>query len=204
MVALRKTLVTHPSAEPLIVVLAGPNGAGKSTSARHLLQGALSVDEFVNADVIAAGLSAFRPEEAAIAAGRVMLTRLRELAAQGVDFAFETTLASRSFAPWLREQRDAGYRVHLVFLALPSAELAIQRVADRVRRGGHHIPDEVVRRRYEAGLRNLHGLYRPLASSWHLLDNETLGEPSLVAQQVAEGPPDILDAQRWQHYERNR
>ena len=101
---------------PSLVILAGPNGAGKSTVAPALLHGALGVDEFVNADVIARGLSAFDPESAVIAAGRVMLARLRELAAQRVDFAFETTLASRSFAPWLRDLRRSGYTVHLFFL----------------------------------------------------------------------------------------
>jgi predicted ABC-type ATPase len=189
-------------AAPLIVVLAGPNGAGKTTSARALLQGAYAVDEFVNADSIAVGLSAFRPEEAAIAAGRVMIGRLRDLARQGVDFAFETTLASRSFAPWLPGQLDAGYRVHLVYVALMSPDLAIQRVADRVRRGGHHIPDGTVRRRYEAGLRNFHHLYRPIATSWQLYDNTGLDGPTLVAEQVRGGTADILDPERWRLYER--
>lgn len=188
---------------PLIVVLAGPNGAGKTTSARHLLQGAFDVHKFVNADAIAVGLSAFQPEDAAIAAGRVMLHRLHELAQARLDFAFETTLASRSFAPWLRRLRAEGYQVHLVFLALPSPELAIQRVAGRVRDGGHGIPDDVVRRRYEAGLRNLHQLYRDIATSWTLLDNESLGDPILVATQVAGGAPAILDADRWRLLERS-
>lgn len=189
---------------PQIVILAGPNGAGKSTSARRLLQGAYSVHEFVNADAIAVGLSAFRPEDAAIAAGRIMLQRLRELAATRLDFAFETTLASRSFAPWLRELRVTGYRVHLAFIALPTADLAIERVADRVRRGGHHVSDEIVRRRHEAGLRNFHQLHRPLATSWQLFDNEVLPEPVLVAGQALDGPPAILDAERWQRYDREK
>lgn len=195
------TEATHR--QPLIVVLAGPNGAGKSTSARSLLQGAYAVDEFVNADSIAVGLSAFRPNEAAIAAGRVMLDRLRDLARQHVDFAFETTLASRSFAPWLRELRIGGYRVHLAFIALPTAGLAIQRVADRVRRGGHHVPDEIVRRRYVAGLRNFQQLYRPVATSWQLFDNEVPAQPVLVAEQALDGPPVILDGERWQRYDRS-
>jgi predicted ABC-type ATPase len=120
---------------PSVVILAGPNGAGKSTAAPALLQGALAVNEFVNADVIARGLSAFDPDAAALAAGRVMLTRLRELAAQRTSFAFETTLASRTFAPWLRDLAASGYDVHLFFLWLSSADLAIARVADRVRNG---------------------------------------------------------------------
>jgi predicted ABC-type ATPase len=124
---------------PSVVILAGPNGAGKSTVAPALLQGALAVNEFVNADVIARGLSAFDPESAAIAAGRVMLTRIRELAEQRVNFAFETTLASRSFAPWLRELRASGYEIHILFLWLPSADFALDRVAERVRAGGHDV-----------------------------------------------------------------
>ena len=165
---------------PSIVILAGPNGAGKSTVAPALLQGALAVDEFVNADVIARGLSAFDPDRVAIAAGRIMLTRLNELAAQRADFAFETTLATRSFAPWLRSLRLSGYDVHLFFLWLSSAELAIARVADRVGMGGHHVAEEVVRRRYSAGIRNFFSLYRPLATTWAC--TTTLG-PSLSALQ---------------------
>jgi predicted ABC-type ATPase len=121
------------STSPLIVVIAGPNGAGKSTTAPQLLQKALAVTEFVNADAIAYGISAFRPESVAIEAGRIMLNRIRMLANKRLDFAFETTLASRMFAPWLSYQRDSGYRVHLAFLSLPKEELALARVAERVK-----------------------------------------------------------------------
>src|SRR5258708_3922355 len=113
---------------PLIVVIAGPNGAGKTTAAAHLLQGALAVDEFVNADTIARGLSEFRPEEAAIEAGRVMLARLDTLVENRQRFAFETSLSGRAFAPWLRRQRAAGYLVNLAFFSLPDPEMAIVRV----------------------------------------------------------------------------
>ena len=142
------------SSPPLVVVIGGPNGAGKSTTAPELLRAALHVQEFVNADSIALGLSGLRPETAAFAAGRVMLSRLKYLARQRADFAFETTLASRSFAPWLDTLRASGYRAHLVFLSLPSVELALLRVAERVRLGGHDVPPEVVRRRFQAGIRN--------------------------------------------------
>jgi predicted ABC-type ATPase len=150
---------------PSAVILAGPNGAGKSTTAPALQHGTLAVNEFVNADMIARDLSATDPESAAFAAGRVMLARLRELAVRRVSFAFETTLASRTFAPWLRELRASGYDVQLVFLWLPSADFALERVADRVRAGGHNVPEETVRRRYRAGLRNFFGLYERLASA---------------------------------------
>lgn len=131
-----------------------------------------------------------------------MLDRLRDLAEQRVDFAFETTLASRSFAPWLRVQRDAGYMIHLVFLALLDADIAVQRVAARVRSGGHDIPEAVIRRRYEAGLRNFHGLYRDVVSSWAMMDNEAMTGPLLVAYQEPSEPPAILEPDRWRRLER--
>ena len=121
--------------------------------------------EFVNADAIAAGLSAFRPESVAIAAGRIMLRRMRALAAARENFAFETTLASRSFAAWLPKLQGGGYRLHLLFLWLRSPELAVSRVAGRERLGGHDVAEAVVRRRYRAGLQNLFRLYLPAATA---------------------------------------
>ncbi len=181
---------------PSIVILAGPNGAGKSTVAPALLRGALAVNEFVNADVIASGLSAFDPDSAAIAAGRVMLARIRELASQRVNFAFETTLASRSFAPWLRQLVTSGYSAHLVFLWLPSADFAVDRVAERVRTGGHNVPPETVRRRYAAGLRNFFQLYQPLVSGWVLYDSSG-PVPRAVAEGLASHPPTVYDRDIW-------
>ncbi len=143
------------SKPPIVVVLAGPNGAGKTTASEALLRDELAVFQFVNADAIARGLSGFEPERAAFAAGRVMLSRLDELAAQRADFAFETTLASRAFAPWLARRILDGYEFHLCFVWLPSAEMAITRVAARVKAGGHDIPAESIRRRYARGIRNL-------------------------------------------------
>ena len=169
------------AARPSLVVIAGPNGAGKSTLAPVLLQEALAVTEFVNADVIARGLSAFAPEQVAMAAGRLMLARLRELAGQQISFAFESTLASRSLAPWIRQLLQAGYQFHLVFLWLPSAALAVQRVASRVRMGGHAVPADVVRRRYYSGLHNLFRLYLPLATTWRIYDSSRGRMPELVA-----------------------
>jgi len=181
---------------PSVVILAGPNGAGKSTVAPALLRGALAVNEFVNADVIASGLSAFDPDSAAIAAGRVMLARIRELASQRVNFAFETTLASRSFAPWLRKLVTSGYTAHLVFLWLPSADFAVDRVAERVRTGGHNVPPETVRRRYAAGLRNFFQLYQPLVSGWVLYDSSG-PVPRPVAEGLASHPPTVYDRDVW-------
>jgi len=136
---------------PNVIVIGGPNGAGKSTIAPLVLSGTLAVTEFVNADVIAQGLSAFQPEREATQAGRIMLRRLDELAAAREDFAFETTLASRTFAPWIRRIRGQGYQFHLAYVWLPDAELAVTRVGMRVKSGGHYVPDETVRRRYRRG-----------------------------------------------------
>jgi predicted ABC-type ATPase len=170
-----------PEAEPKLVVLAGPNGAGKSTIAARLLKGPLAVNEFVNADTIARGLSEFHPGRVAVPAGKIMLRRLQELANERVSFAFETTLASRTFAPWIEELLATGYEFHLAFLWLSSADEAVARVAERVRLGGHDVPEATVRRRYAAGLRNLFELYQPLSTGWQILNNAGNGRPRLVA-----------------------
>jgi predicted ABC-type ATPase len=157
--------------QPNLILLAGPNGAGKSTAAPDLLSGALGVHEFVNADVIARGLSAFRPEGAAIAAGRVMLARLRELTKERNNVAFESTLASRTFAPWIKELQKTGYQFHLFYFWLPSADECIKRVYKRKSLGGHFVPEETIRRRYEGGLHNFFELYSPIAERWEFYDN---------------------------------
>jgi predicted ABC-type ATPase len=184
--------------QPRIVILAGPNGAGKSTSAAKLLLGPFQVTEFVNADVIAQGLSAFAQQNVAMQAGRVMLRRLQQLAAARQDFAFETTLATRSYAKWLRELQQAGYCFDLLFLWLPSAEMAIARVADRVRAGGHHVPDDVITRRYRAGLRNLTELYIPLADSWKVIDNTSSSAPQPIAAGFKGQLPLVFQETLWQ------
>lgn len=181
---------------PTVVILAGPNGAGKSTAAPELLQDELAVNEFVNADVIARGLSAFDPDRAAMAAGRVMLARLNELARQRESFAFETTLASRSFAPWLRDLRTSGYAVHLFFLWLSSPDLATQRVAYRVRSGGHNVPADTIRRRYHAGIRNLFSLYQPVVTSWAIYNCSWL-RSQLVAERLDSAPIKVYDRDVW-------
>jgi predicted ABC-type ATPase len=164
-----------------VIILSGSNGAGKSTAAPAVLVGALAVEEFVNADAIARGLSAFNPDAAALESGRVMLRRLDELAASGANFAFETTLASRSFAAKLEKWIAAGYFFHLYHFWLPSPEMSVARVAGRVYAGGHHIPAETIRRRYHAGLSNFFELYKPLAFSWKLFDNTNKSERQLIA-----------------------
>jgi predicted ABC-type ATPase len=187
----------RPRSTPHVIVVAGPNGAGKSTAAPHLLRDTLAVTEFVNADTIASGLSAFRPDSAALAAGRIMLGRMRELVRTGANFAFETTLASRSFAPWLRTLAQKGCRIDVLLLWLESADLAAARVAARVRRGGHDVPADVIRRRYGAGLRNPFALYMPLAHGWQVFDNSGAGPPRLVAASAGRKVRSIADRAIW-------
>jgi predicted ABC-type ATPase len=153
------------------LVIAGPNGAGKTTFAREFLPADAGVSAFVNADLIAAGLSPFDPDRAAIRAARLMVRAIQEHVEQGEDFAFETTLAGRRYARAIPRWQSAGYRVGLIFLALPSSEFAIARVAARVRQGGHSVPDDVVRRRFASGRENFESIYKALVDEWRLYDN---------------------------------
>jgi predicted ABC-type ATPase len=156
---------------PRVLIIAGPNGAGKTTFAREFLPNEAHCPTFINADLIAAGLSPFSPELAAVQAARLMLDAMDNHAARGESFAFETTLAGRGYRRRLLELQGAGYRISLYFLTLTSPELAIARVAQRVAQGGHHVPEPIIRRRFQAGLDNFSGLYRPLADDWMLFDN---------------------------------
>jgi predicted ABC-type ATPase len=185
---------------PRLILLGGPNGAGKTTAAMRILPGFLSLREYVNADTIAAGISAFVPESVAVEAGRVMLRRLHELAEMGADFAFETTLASRSFARFLRNLQGNGYDVQVVFLWLRSADLAVERVHTRVQAGGHEIPQQVVRRRYAAGWRNFLELYQPIADSWQVYDNSGM-EERLVAEGWSGEKTEVHDLELWSFIE---
>ena len=179
-----------------LILLAGPNGAGKSTAAPDLLRGAFSVDEFVNADVIARGLSAFQPTGAAMEAGRVMLARLHSLAKQRKNVAFESTLASRTFAPWIRDLTNTGYRFHLFYFWLPSPDVCIRRVHERQALGGHSVPEETIRRRYTAGLRNFFELYSPLAASWKFFDNSDTPRRVVAYREIGEDE-NIIDRKLW-------
>lgn len=188
---------------PHIIVISGPNGAGKSTTAPSLLKGTLKVTEFVNADLIAQGLSGFRPEGAVFHAGRVMLERIHYLAKKRVDFAFETTLSSRTFAPWIAGLCKSGYAFHLVFLWLPNEAFAVRRVAERVRMGGHDVPEATIRRRYRGGIRNFFRLYRPLADTWFFYDNSGAGEPRLLAYGEREQNLVVNDPVIWHNIAEN-
>ena len=154
-----------------IIVIAGPNGAGKTTFARSFLPAEARCPRFINADLIAAGLSPFAPEAAAIKAGRLMLQEIAQCAAHGESFAFETTLSGLAYLRHIVEWKHMGYHVGLFFLTLPSAEMAIDRVAERVKQGGHNIPEAVIRRRFIAGRHNFDAHYRDLVDAWVLYDN---------------------------------
>jgi len=168
------------SSQPRVVILAGPNGAGKSTASQLVIRDELAIRDFVNADTIARGLSAFDVESVALESGRIMLDRLKKLATARKDFAFETTLASRTFAPWIRELKETGYRFTLIYLWLKSSDESVRRVSQRVSLGGHDIPTDTIHRRYAAGLSNFFRLYMPLADEWRLYDNSAGGAPRKV------------------------
>lgn len=190
------------AATPLVVVLAGPNGSGKTTCARTLLAETLRLMTFVNADVLAQGLSGFRPESSAFEAGRIMLQRLHSLADQRATFAFETTLAGRSYARFLRSLRQAGYRIHLVYFWLRRADLAVARVAIRVRMGGHAVPEETIRHRYQRSIRNFFRIYRPIASSWEVYDNSQIGIPVSIAQGDETGADTLSNVSVWDEFQK--
>ena len=162
-----------------ILIIAGPNGAGKTTFAREFLPNEAACPQFVNADLIAAGLSPFAPGLAAMKAGRLMLQTIFALAQSGQSFAFETTLAGLGYARHIPRWRAAGYHVTLFYLTLPSPEMAIARVAERVRQGGHDVPDFVIRRRFAVGWKNFEQIYRDAADAWVLYENSG-DEPGLV------------------------
>lgn len=172
-----------PPGMPRIIIIAGPNGAGKTSFAEEFLPREGDCPEFVNADLIAAGLSPFNPERAAIAAGRLMLKRIHELVNQGTSFAFETTLASQTFVPLIPQWRQQGFRVTLCFLRLPDPDFAIRRVAQRVSFGGHHIPEDVIRRRFARGLENLKNLYLNRVDEWGIYDS-TVSPVRLITRGV--------------------
>ena len=154
-----------------IVIIAGPNGAGKTTFAREFLPNEGGCPIFVNADLIAAGISPFLPEKAVFQAGRLMIEEINRHALSGESFAFETTLSGKTYAQMIPEWQQMGYRLKLVFLCLPDVAIAIERVKYRVKQGGHNIPENIIRRRHEKGWQNFQSLYKHLVDAWLLFDN---------------------------------
>lgn len=153
------------------MIIAGPNGAGKTTFAREFLPGEADLPDFVNADMIAAGLAPFRPERAAIRAGRLMLQIVDELVDRGLSFSFETTLSGHTYAHRIPRWRQLGYHVKIVYLSVQKVDVAIARVRVRASQGGHSVPEDVIRRRFATSWRNFTDTYRKMVDSWVLFDN---------------------------------
>jgi predicted ABC-type ATPase len=154
-----------------IIIIAGPNGAGKTTFAREYLLNEAHCPDFINVDLIAAGLSPFDPERMAIHAGRIMLTEIQRRVRKHESFAFETTLSGHVYARMIPGWRSSGYRVRLIYLSLPDVDMAVSRVAVRVAQGGHNVSSTVIRRRFDAGRRNFQNIYMNLVDSWEWYDN---------------------------------
>ena len=175
-------------------IIAGCNGAGKTTASFTILPEFMQCDEYINADEIARGLSPFHPERVPVEAGKLMISRITELMRKGVTFAVETTLSTHSYVNLIKRAHKAGYTVELIFLWLSSADVAVQRVAKRVSEGGHNIPEDVIRRRYEAGIRNLIEIYSQIVDRWILIDNNTT---SVVVAETKSGETTVFDMDRY-------
>ena len=190
--------MTQEASRPSLYVIAGPNGAGKTTFARTFLPKYAACLAFVNADLIAQGLSPFAPEAVAFRAGRLVLEQIKDLSRQRVDFGLETTLSGKAYAPLFLRLRREGYRINLFFLWIPNADMAIARVADRVRRGGHNIPEGDIRRRHARGIENFIGIYRPVLDAWILFENT--GETPIIIAADDGGGPEIRDPVRYARF----
>lgn len=188
---------------PNLYIIAGCNGAGKTTASVTILPEMLKVREFINADSIAAGLSPFNVESVAFQAGRIMLQRIQQLMEEKENFAFETTLSTRSYVSLIKKARTNGYKITLLYFWLTSPEFAKQRVADRVRQGGHNIPDEVVERRYFRGISNLLNLYEPIVDNLTVIDNMDT-EPNIIAKGSGKENKLILNSELWGLFSKQR
>jgi len=191
-----------------LYIIAGCNGAGKTTASFTVLPEMLDCDEFINADEIARGISPLNPEKAAIEAGRYMLSKIDKLIATNKDFAFETTLATKSYTKTIQKAKEQGYQVTLVYFWLASAELAIERVLTRVLEGGHNIPKPVIIRRYYSGVKNLFNLYLPICNYWMIFDN-SIAPSELIAEGYPKEEVEILNPSKFrtiesQQYDKER
>ena len=178
-----------------LYIISGCNGAGKTTASYTILPEMLDCKEFVNADEIAKGLSPFNPNKVAIQAGRIMLTRIGNLLESGVDFAFETTLATRSYVNTVKKAQEKSYFVTVLYFWLNSPDLAIERVRIRVKEGGHNIPNETIKRRYDLGISNMFNLYIPVSDYWMFIDNSS--SPFEILAEGQKNIENINNAQIW-------
>lgn len=183
-----------------LYIIAGCNGAGKTTASYTILPEILDCKEFVNADEIARGISPFQPEKAGIEAGRLMLKRIKKLLESGENFAFETTLATRSYVQFVNRAKELNYQVTCLFFWLDSEELAISRVETRVREGGHHIPEDVIRRRYKSGLQNFFNLFLPKVDNWLFVNNS--GDNYEIIAEGALNEETINYIEQWEELKR--
>ncbi len=181
---------------PNLYIIAGCNGAGKTTASFTVLPEMLECEEFINADEIARGLSPLNPDRAAIEAGRLMLNKIDKLIIKHSDFAFETTLSTKSYVNTIKKSKLNGYQVTLIFFYLDSHELAIERVKNRVREGGHNIPEKTIIRRYNAGLKNLFNLYIPVCDYWMIFDNSNI-QSDLVAEGYSDKEIEIKNSSKF-------
>ena len=182
---------------PNLYIIAGCNGAGKTTASYTILPEMLNCKEFVNADSIATGLSPFNYEGVAFEAGKIMLQRIHQLTSEKVDFAFETTLAAKNYVQRIKAAKTYGYEITLLYFWLSSPELAKQRVASRVKKGGHNVASQIIERRYHRGIFNLFNLYIPVCDNWMIIDNID-AVPDVVAYQLNARKKVILNNDIWE------
>ena len=180
-----------------LYIISGCNGAGKTTASYTVLPDILDCREFVNADEIARGLSPFNAGSVAIEAGKLMLQRIEELLEKNVTFAIETTLATRSYVNLVKRAQQQGYRVNLLYFWLSSPELAMKRVAERVSKGGHDIPEEIIKRRYTAGINNLFKLFMPVVDYWAIFDNSQADRMKIASGRL-DKPADIQNKELYE------
>jgi len=185
-----------------IFIIAGPNGSGKTTTALSLLPDLLNIYEFINADEIARGLAPLHPESMALTASKLMVIRLRELLKDNRSFAFETTAAGTNYIKYLKEARAKKYEINLIYLWLENADLAVKRVGQRVVLGGHHIPEDIIRRRYKLGMMNIIKHYLPIADSVLFLDNSNVNSQKIIAQKSVNNNLKIEDIEIWEKMHR--
>jgi predicted ABC-type ATPase len=175
---------------PHLYVISGCNGSGKTTASFNFLPQILDCDEFINADEIARDLSPLNPNKVAIKAGRILISKIDKLMVEGIDFAFETTLATKSYTRTIQRAKSLGYQITLIYLWLDTVDLAFERVRSRVFEGGHNVPNHIIQRRYYSGIKNLFKLYIPICDYWMIFDN-SLTPSELIAEGYAENTPDI-------------